>query len=231
MGRVSRFKRIKSVDPFSKHKSVDEGDFDRAPKGDDSKLSKKMRLFVQAKEKTKMLERSKNKQRKDAFERKQQKKKQEEDMPAPMQGETLKQFGNRLDMEMSEKVANAAKANSRRKQKNREARMEKLKKKKEKQHERQMENEMFQSTQKRVKLHDVAQAPPTLSAAPRKVPQKSKGEKVKTLLLSQQDSDDESTSKPRSKQMLAPVRAIALEEERERVIQAYRNLKRKQPTA
>ncbi|XP_022521935.1 coiled-coil domain-containing protein 137 [Astyanax mexicanus] len=95
-------------------------------------------------------------------------------------------------------------------------RLERLHKKKLSQKEEKAEKEMFKDE---VQFGEVAMQPPALTAKPRKAPGKSQGAS-KDLLLNSLLGQTASTVKP------SMARQRMMEEERERVVQAYRQLKK-----
>ncbi|KAL6476318.1 hypothetical protein MHYP_G00148170 [Metynnis hypsauchen] len=130
---------------------------------------------------------------------------------------TKNQAERQPELQLEEKETKSSKQKSEKKTLSNKVRLERLHKKKLEQREERAEKEMFVDD---VQFGEVAMEPPSLTAKPRKAPPKSQGASKGLLLNSLLGHTALSTVKP------SMARKRMMEEERERVVQAYRHLKK-----
>ncbi|KAJ7990054.1 hypothetical protein DPEC_G00310870 [Dallia pectoralis] len=121
------------------------------------------------------------------------------------------------DLKDQEKAISTGKCKSNKKKEYDKSRLDRLHQKKLNQWEEKAEKDMFIDE---VPFGEVAMAPPTLSIKPRKAPIKPQGECKGLLLNSLLGQTQASRARP------SMARQKMMEEERQRVVQAYRNLKK-----
>ncbi|XP_062387933.1 coiled-coil domain-containing protein 137 [Sardina pilchardus] len=130
---------------------------------------------------------------------------------------TKNQLERQPELELSEKEQKAVKLKSEKKKEHGQDRLQRLHQKKLDRREEREEKERFED---KVEFGEVAMAPPTLSAKPRKAPNKSKGASKGLLLNSLLGHSPVSVANP------SMARQRIMEEERVRVVEAYRHLKK-----
>ncbi|XP_072550425.1 coiled-coil domain-containing protein 137 isoform X2 [Salminus brasiliensis] len=130
---------------------------------------------------------------------------------------TNNQMERQPELQLEETETKSNKQKTEKKKLSDKRRLERLHNKKRMQKEERDEKEIFVDE---VQFGEVAMEPPALTAKPRKAPRKSQGASKGLLLNSLLGQTALSTAKP------SMARQRMMEEERERVVQAYRHLKR-----
>lgn len=238
MGRMSRYKKIKSCDPFYK-----------GPRRDKNTTCNKSMM-----KNGKLIEQEMPRAAKDLFRRQlamknqtsmkkrsQTKKKQVTPKFQRIPGESKKQYFDRIDHEAAIDVAVSLKES----RGMREGRKKHLNERKKKMKEKKRalgENASFDSMKDDVRFGEVVMEPPTLTAKPRKASKTTKGSKPLLLhsLISQKkeaDSDTNSQTEksrdsglPKSKKRknMSAAEQEKADKERERAIMAYRLMRKQQ---
>ncbi|XP_066499140.1 coiled-coil domain-containing protein 137 [Hoplias malabaricus] len=131
---------------------------------------------------------------------------------------TKNQTERQPELQMEETETKKNKQKSEKKKLFDKGRLDRLHKKKLEQRVERAEKEMLIDE---VKFGEVAMEPPTLTVKPKKVPEKAQGATKSLLLNSLLGHNVQSTVRP------SMARQRIMEEERERVVQAYRSLKQK----
>ncbi|KAG7460227.1 hypothetical protein MATL_G00219080 [Megalops atlanticus] len=130
---------------------------------------------------------------------------------------TKNQVDRKPELEQQHQEQPADKRKSEKKREFDRVRLQRLQKKKTERKEQKEEKEQFTD---KVHFGEVAMAPPSLTAKPKKAPSKSQGAPKGLLLNTLLGHASVSTAKP------SMARQRMMEEERERVVQAYRHLKK-----
>ncbi|KAG5279784.1 hypothetical protein AALO_G00081560 [Alosa alosa] len=130
---------------------------------------------------------------------------------------TKNQLEREPELELSEQEQKAGKRKSEKKKEHGQNRLQRLHQKK---LDRQVQREEKERFEDKVEFGEVAMAPPTLSAKPRKAPNKSTGASKGLLLNSLLGHTPVSVVNP------SMARQRIMEEERVRVVEAYRHLKK-----
>ncbi|KAL2100896.1 hypothetical protein ACEWY4_002657 [Coilia grayii] len=130
---------------------------------------------------------------------------------------TKNQVERQPEVELEKQEHEAGKRKSEKKKEHAQDRLQRLHQKKMERQEQKEEQEMFED---KVQFGEVAMAPPTLSVKPRKAPNKPKGASQGLLLTSLLGQSSVSGVKP------SMARQRIMEEERVRVVAAYRQLKK-----
>ncbi|XP_036409381.1 coiled-coil domain-containing protein 137 [Megalops cyprinoides] len=130
---------------------------------------------------------------------------------------TKNQVDRQPELEQQDQEQPADQRKSEKKREFDRVRLQRLQKKKTERKEQKEEKEQFTD---KVHFGEVAMAPPSLTAKPKKAPSKSQGAPKGLLLNSLLGHTSVSTAKP------SMARQRMMEEERERVVQAYRHLKK-----
>jgi len=232
MGRMKRQRRYKACDPFSTNKKVTtkESKYDQPPKENDDGETRKFQRFQIGMQKASLkkkpntrtaLDLDKNVIKKSA---KKLKTKQEEMNVEKLPTETKKQYFERLDQNVQDAI-NTTMMEARTLRKKRKmhlkARSEKLKLKK-----KQSSEADFNSVLKdNVRFGETVDEPPSITAAPRKTPAKSN--KFQDLkLMSLVDKSRSVEQKDKRKEIGEQEKAV-MDIERQRVIDAYRLMKKR----
>merc|ERR1711973_244996 len=251
MGRMRRQRRYKACDPFAKNtKKVNERVYDLAPKkkGDDDdhfKESKRFLEFQQRCQRAMGVGKGGNPQEnsmsgmQDSFpggtkERKKKKKavKDEDGRKKSLEqgpNESKKEYFQRLDANVNDAI-NTSMMDSRTLRKKRKLHLKARDEKKKNKSKKDNTQQLTETKEVTSKFGEYVEAPPDITALPRKANQennsttptssnKYKGLKLMSLLEGKKDN--ESSSKP-----TAELSKEALEKERERAIDAYRQMKK-----
>merc|ERR1711973_843894 len=250
MGRMRRQRRYKACDPFAKNtKKVNERVYDLAPKkkGDDDDHFKESKRFLEFQQRVQRAMGKGGKQQEDSMsgmtssfpvdkkERKKKKRKEGKDedtrKKSLQQGpnESKKEYFQRLDANVNYAI-NTSMMDSRTLRKKRKLHLKARDEKKKKKAKKDDIQQLTETKEVTSKFGEYVEAPPDITALPRKANQennsttptssnKYKGLKLMSLLEGKKDN--ESSSKP-----TAELSKEALEKERERAIDAYRQMKK-----
>lgn len=235
MGRMSRYKKIKSCDPFYKGPRKDNASISNKPvlkndKHNEQEMPRsakdllRRQLAMKEKSTVKKTDKKKKKQGMTKFQQ--------------IPGESKKQFFDRIDREATVEVAEYLKAS----RKMRDGRRKHLNERKQKMKEKRRsseENTSFGLRKDSVRFGDVVMQPPSLTAKPRKAAQTNKGSKtllLHSLVSQERDTNSDAQTKtsvsaglPKAKKRkhMSALEQDKADKERERAIMAYR-LMRKQ---
>jgi len=253
MGRMRRQRRYKACDPFAKNtKKVNERVYDLAPKkkGDDDDHFKESKRFLEFQQRVQRAMGKGGKQQEDSMsgmtssfpvdkkERKKKKRKEGKDEDTRKKSleqgpnESKKEYFQRLDANVNDAI-NTSMMDSRTLRKKRKLHLKARDEKKKKKSKKDNTQESIETNEVTTKFGEYVEAPPDITALPRKANNtnnsttttatssnnKYKGLKLMSLLEGKKDN--ENSSKPTTE-----LSKEALEKERERAIDAYRQMKK-----
>jgi len=230
MGRMKRLRTYKACDPFSKKTkkvSSKEIKYDLPPKNDDQTTRKFQRVQMGIKNPSINMKKRKNyytnEPDKHALRKSSKKmmvKREDTGMMEKMTNETKNQYFERLDQNVQNAINTTMMETKKIRKKRKEhlkARSEKLKLKK-----KQTNRDFGSVKEDHVKFGERVDEPPTITSAPRNTPKTSnKYQGLKLMAMVDKKKDKKSGCIDNEK------RKVELEEERQRVIDAYRLLKKR----